>query len=247
MPLRRPSCLASLALALLVPATVRAQVPEKFENLQVLPKDIARDSLTQVMRGFSFALGVRCTYCHVGTDGPGGRMQFALDEKTEKKQARYMMRMADSINRVLLAALPERSDPPVRVDCVTCHRGLSTPATLESTLLATAERAGADSVVLQYRALRADMTSGRWNFGEWSVNELARKLAARGKTAEAIALLQVNQEHYPNSASIDQQIAEAHLARGERDQAIARFRAALAKQPRNQAVRRRLEELGAAP
>ena len=46
-----------------------AQIPEKFVNLQVLPKDLARDSLVQIMRGFSFALGVRCQHCHSGGDG----------------------------------------------------------------------------------------------------------------------------------------------------------------------------------
>ena len=45
------------------------QIPEKFENLQFFPKDIARDSLINIMRGFSFALGVRCQHCHTGGDG----------------------------------------------------------------------------------------------------------------------------------------------------------------------------------
>ena len=51
------------------PARAAGQIPEKFENLQYFPKDIPRDSLVQTMRGFSFALGVRCHYCHAGGDG----------------------------------------------------------------------------------------------------------------------------------------------------------------------------------
>jgi hypothetical protein len=55
-------------------APLSAQVPERFENLKVLPRDISRDSLTQIMRNFSFSLGVRCQYCHVQrAPGPDGR------------------------------------------------------------------------------------------------------------------------------------------------------------------------------
>jgi hypothetical protein len=36
------------------------QAPWKTENLQYFPKDIERPALTQRMREFSLALGVRC-------------------------------------------------------------------------------------------------------------------------------------------------------------------------------------------
>lgn len=46
-----------------------AQAPSAagFKNLQVLPRDITRDQLLAVMRGFTRSLGVRCNYCHVVT------------------------------------------------------------------------------------------------------------------------------------------------------------------------------------
>jgi len=39
--------------------SAKAQVPEKFTNLQYFEKTIQRDDLIQTMRGFSFSLGVR--------------------------------------------------------------------------------------------------------------------------------------------------------------------------------------------
>jgi hypothetical protein len=66
---------------------VSAQFPEKFTNLKVLPKDISRQELQSTMRGFAFALNVRCEHCHV--EKAGGKkfeMDFAADDKEEKKR-----------------------------------------------------------------------------------------------------------------------------------------------------------------
>ena len=60
---------AMLALVLLGPTAAAAQIPDAFKNLQFHPEDITKGQLISVMRNFSFALGVRCQYCHVGGDG----------------------------------------------------------------------------------------------------------------------------------------------------------------------------------
>lgn len=225
----------------------RAQIPDKFENLQYFPKTIARDTLVNIMRGFSFALGVRCQYCHAGGDGISFQgVDFKSDDKLAKRRARYMLQMRDTINMRLLPQLPERSAPGLAVDCVTCHRGLARPFTLAGLLTRTIERQGIDSAVVQYRRLRNPemMTLGKYDFGEWSMNELARTLSERGKTAEAIAMLELNQEFYPQSPSIDMMIAELHRQRGEKDKAIARYRMVLEKAPNHPEAKRRLAELG---
>ena len=52
------------------PASAQSpQPPWKGQNLQYFPQDITREKLIQRMREFSFALGVRCQYCHPGGDG----------------------------------------------------------------------------------------------------------------------------------------------------------------------------------
>jgi tetratricopeptide (TPR) repeat protein len=242
--MRRSSLVVAFALA--CAGTLRAQLPAKFENLQYFPKDIARDTLVNIMRGFSFALGVRCQYCHAGGDGISFvGVEFKSDDKPAKRKARYMLRMADTINDRLLAALPDRGSPPVRVGCVTCHRGLSKPATLASTLTETIESKGVDSAIAQYRRLRQNtLILGKFDFGEWSMNELARTLNERGKSAEAIAMLELNQEFNPQSPDIDFMLGELHRQRGERDQAIARYRTVLQKDPNSTRARQRLAELG---
>ncbi len=239
--------LAIVAAPIAVPqASAAAQIPDHFENLQVLPKDISRDSLVAVMDGFTRALGVRCGFCHV--QEPGGRqLLFKSDDKPEKRNARFMLRMVDSLNDAVLVNLPMRADPPVSVTCVTCHRGLMRPVTLNAVLAATVQRAGVDSAIAQYRSLRENAYEGKYDFSEATVDELAQQLGAAGKTAEAIQLLQMNQEFYPKSAQIDVLLGDLHKQRGERDAAITSYRMALEKQPRNRQARQRLTELGVTP
>ena len=245
--------LAAVALASRAAAQQPGSAGATRPNLKVL-QALPEAQLFSMMNLVAESLGVRCDYCHVpeardaAAAGPAGgpeRLDFASDDRVTKRTARFMLRMVDSLNGVVLAALPQRHDPPVRMDCVTCHRGSPLPQTLDVVLAQTVERQGVDSAVARYRQLRQDVVAGRYDFGELTVNDVARRLTAAGKPAEAIALLQMNQEFYPNSAAIDLLFADAHLARGERDAAIARVRTALVKQPNNQQAQRRLAQLTA--
>jgi len=67
----------------------------------------------------------------------------------------------------------------------------------------------------------------KYNFGEWEVNELARRLTEAGKTAAAVAILEMNGEFHPKSSSITFTLAELHRGRGENEKAIAQYRATL--------------------
>jgi photosynthetic reaction center cytochrome c subunit len=99
-----------------------------FKNLKVLPKDIARGDLLASMKFFSQSLGVRCTYCHVGTEGqPLSTFDFASDAKEHKKIARDMMRLVQHLNTDHLPAITGL--PDAKVTCFTCHRGATKPAT----------------------------------------------------------------------------------------------------------------------
>ena len=232
-----------------VAAPVAAQIPEKFENLQVLPRDIPRGQLVQRMREFSFALGVRCQYCHVGGNGTSLEgMVFSSDEKPAKLKAREMMRMVQTINTTLLPRVPARAEPRVEVQCATCHRGSPLPKSLQTTLLETVNTKGAPAAVKQYRELRTTvMPLGLYNFGEWEINELARRLTEAGNTEAAITILEMNSEYYPASASVDMMLGELHLKRGEREKALARYRSALVKNPDSEEAKRRVAELEGKP
>ena len=137
--------LAAIA-ALLAVAPLVAQTPQaewKGENLQYFPKDISRAQLTQRMREFSFALNVRCQYCHAGGDGVSFEgVSFASDEKPAKVKARAMLRMVDQLNGTILPQLASRASPRVDVECATCHHGLALPKSLQTTLLEIIDKDG---------------------------------------------------------------------------------------------------------
>ena len=221
-----------------------AAPPWKGENLQVYPKDIGRAELTQRMREFSFALGVRCQYCHTGGNGVSFEgVVFASDDKPAKRTARAMLRMVEQLNTTTLAQLPARAEPRVVVECVTCHRGVTLPKSLQTTLFEIVDKQGAPAAVAKYRELRTDALLGHYNFGEWEINELGRRLSEGGKPDAAIAILEMNGEFYPKSADIDVMIGEQHRRLGNREKAIERYRMALGKAPQHPMAKQRLEEL----
>jgi hypothetical protein len=98
---RRPfavvGCVVAFATALSTQST--AQIPDKFTNLKVLPKDIQKQDLVKIMRGFSNALNVRCIHCHKGDDPVDlSKVDFASDERENKLVARAMLGMTNGIN-----------------------------------------------------------------------------------------------------------------------------------------------------
>jgi hypothetical protein len=100
--------------------------PPPPQNLQILPKDIAREQLQNIMRGIAQGLGVQCSYCHIA-EGRGGRNDFATDEKQPKKTARVMMQLTQHINETLSSGIGKPAADVTRVGCFTCHRGKAIP------------------------------------------------------------------------------------------------------------------------
>lgn len=97
------------------------------KNLQVLPKDISDDSLDMIMDGFKAALHVRCDFCHVRNEAEK-KMDFASDDKPEKKIARHMLRMTMDLNaKYFNFDSSARPDTIQLVTCNTCHRGTQHP------------------------------------------------------------------------------------------------------------------------
>jgi len=179
-----------------------AQIPTEFQNLQVLPEDIPRDSLIQLMRSFTFATGLLCEGCHVmGENGAFQGARFHLDDKPTKRQARYMLRMVNRLNDEILPGLPERDTPALRVECKMCHRGIRKPYLLRTEMRAVIETDGVEAAVVRYRELREQaMDEGIYDFGVWEMNELARQLEAEGRVADAAVMLELNEEFHPKSA-----------------------------------------------
>lgn len=67
-------------------------IPDKFINLQVLPKEIGKPQLIGVMKQFCVTFNVRCLYCHtVSDDLTQGK--FDSDEKETKRKARELLQL----------------------------------------------------------------------------------------------------------------------------------------------------------
>jgi tetratricopeptide (TPR) repeat protein len=247
-PIRPGRFLTAVVLGVAALATAAgpaaAQIPDEFRNLEVLPEDISRDSLVQLMRSFSFATGLRCEGCHVmGEDGSFQGAEFHLDDKLPKRQARYMLRMVNRLNDEVLPGLPERDAPALHVECKTCHRGIRKPHLLRTELRAVIDTAGVEAAVARYRELREDaMDEGVYDFGVWEMNELARQLEEDGKVAEAAAMLELNEEVHPRAASIPRTLGPLYEALGRTEDAVAAYRRALGLNPGH---RRSLERLRA--
>jgi hypothetical protein len=116
------------ASALFVAAAAWAHDPAshatgQHAGLQVLPKDIPHDRLIEIMKGYSSALGVKCTHCH---EGSGGKMDFASEAKPQKQTARAMMLLVKRINE---QDFQVKDWKDTKVTCYTCHRGAVKPLT----------------------------------------------------------------------------------------------------------------------
>ena len=210
------------------PAAVPGEVPP--ENLKVLPKDISRAELVQLMGQFGRALGVRCGFCHVTEqEKPGVKNRFALDDKPTKIKARAMMLMTRDINQKYLEQLDKRETPAINVTCITCHRGVTEPRMLSDVLANAYEKGGIDSTLARYNRLRDRYYgTGAYNFGETSLPDAANQLDRAGHPDDALRLLALNVDMNPASVFAKRQHADAviehaYLAKGA-DGATAAYR-----------------------
>jgi tetratricopeptide (TPR) repeat protein len=237
------SAAAAGILLFLVSLSAQAQVPDKFTNLQFFPKTISRQELMGHMRGFCFSLGVRCQFCHAGPDPQ--KLDFASDEKGTKKTARAMLRMVADINQEYIAKMGRTA--PVRVECVTCHRQLSIPKTMNALLAETIEKKDVQAAIALYRDLRKDdLASGRYDFGETALNILTEQLLQQGKARDAAAIMELNVEvNTPPSGWAYSLLAMSHTANKEVEKAKADYRKILERNPQDEWAKQQLDKLSA--
>jgi hypothetical protein len=238
--------------SLLVAMPVQAQnrfPPDSVVNLKVLPRTMTPREVVNVMRGFSIALGVRCTHCHVGEEGqPLTSYDFPSDERRGKQVAREMLKMTQAINEQTIAKLPERPDTSLQVTCATCHRGVSRPVPLDRIILQATMSSGADSAVRTYRALRgAYYGRAAYDFGEATLVTASQQLAQQRRFDEALVLLNLDNEFYPRGAELMLATGDVHRAKGDTTSAVKAYRETLVRDPRNQPARQRPTQLGQQP
>lgn len=177
----------------------RGAVGQEYENLHVLPPDIARAELSGIMLANLSGLGLPrranegCLYCHVGSmDVPAGEWDWASDAKPEKETARAMMAMVQEIN-ARLDGVERRWGG--EVTCYTCHAARTNPMPLPDVLLAAYESGGVDALVERYRQLRTRyFAADAYDFRTHTLQSVAGALAERGQVVDAATVHQLNME-----------------------------------------------------
>lgn len=92
-----------------------------FKNVHIMTNAPAARFLLIMNLGYSRALGVTCTHCHVEED-------FSSDDKRPKRAAREMAAMHRSINDQLAKMQNLDANPQGHfINCSTCHRGAIDP------------------------------------------------------------------------------------------------------------------------
>jgi len=238
--------LACLAFGWVAPAS--GQIPDKFTNLKVLPKDITKNELVSTMRGFAGGLGVRCTHCHMGgteTDLTG--MDFASDDKKEKKIARVMLAMVTEINGTI--AQKTGIENPAPVKCATCHHGVRRPESLADNLKAEFTKGGVDSAKARYLSLKEKYYgAAAYDFKPRTLNEVAEWLANERKdNAAAIQIMQFNIEQDPTVGYSYNLLGRIQMDSGDKKAATASFKKAIELDPNDKWSIRLLKELEAKP
>jgi hypothetical protein len=230
-----------LAVFLLFAVPPSAQIPDKFTNLQVLPKDTTKADLQSTMRKFAFALNVRCPYCHM--EKTDKTIDFASDDKPNKKTARVMLQMVATINHDYVGKIETTS--PAHVECVTCHHGITQPRTLNAVLSDAIDTEGTDAGVKLYHDLRGQYYgTGAYDFSETPLNQLAESLLARHKTKEAVAVMEMNfSANNPQSVWAFHVLAMSHQANGEPDKALADYRKVVELHPEDTWAKQQIEAL----
>ena len=212
--------------------------PEDPENLKVLPDSIRGDKLGDVMKGFSFALGVRCSHCHVGEEGkPLTEFDFPADDKETKRIARLMLEMVRHINESHLAPVDTlRATPQTRVEvtCTTCHHGVDRPRLIQDVIGEELDAEGVEAAEAMYQELREEYYGGfSYDFQTGPLVVLAEDLAARGKVDEAVAMAELELQFYPESYSTYFALARIQARAERREEAIANMETAVQYAPDN--------------
>jgi tetratricopeptide (TPR) repeat protein len=185
------------------------------------------------MQAIAAALGVECSYCH-GERGRGpGPAALTATGKPRFDVAREMIAMTEELNTRIQRATEKDVNDLVRVDCVTCHRGVAIPRQMSDILIRTTLQQTPEAAATIYRDLRTRYYGKQaYDFSEEALLGVADRLV-QGRPAAAIALADLNLEFNPKSS-------RSYLIRGiaqtrqiDNEAAVASFKKSLELDPDN--------------
>jgi tetratricopeptide (TPR) repeat protein len=111
-------------------------------------------------------------------------------------------------------------------------------------LSATIASSGIDQAAKQYHDLKAAEPT-TYNFDEDQLNALGYQLMGTKKFKEAIRILQLNVEAYPQSSNVYDSLGEAYMDDGNKPLAIANYQRSLQLNPKNRGAVEMLRKLNA--
>ena len=240
----------SLLLLVVISAVLSAQQwkwPDKLKNARVLSLDITAEQLHETMDGYRDALGVRCNFCHVGEDGkPFSEFDFVSDQLPMKNIAREMVRLTNSINTTIKDVFKGGTEVPVEVTCSTCHRGAPVPERTEDLLWKKYELKGITETVALYREMRKIYYgSYTFDFRERVLADVAGRCEHEKKQiTDAIVLVELNAEFFPESPRTLNQLASLYIANKEPQKAKPLIEKILSIDPDNRFAKKLQEKIG---
>jgi peptidylprolyl isomerase len=113
---------------------------------------------------------------------------------------------------------------------------------LSEVLLKTIDARGIEAAVAEYRSQKA-RGFGDLYTSEMDLNALGYQLLRRNKVAEAIEILKLNVEAYPNSANVYDSLGEAYVVSGNTALAIQNYEKSLSLDPANSNAAMMLKKL----
>jgi tetratricopeptide (TPR) repeat protein len=193
-------------------------------------------NIMPLMQEIVQGLGVQCEYCHSAPRGSG------LPEP-KKDVARQMIAMTRDLNTRVQAATGKSAAEAAQVKCVTCHRGVPIPRQLSEIVSQTLREKGITAAAEQYRDLHQHFYGrSSYDFGEDTLVGVAQPLAS-GKPDDAIALLMLNLEFFPQSAKTYAAIGYAYTRKYDDPTAITYLEKAAELDPKDGVIRGQIEQL----
>jgi len=139
-----------------------------------------------------------------------------------------------------------REEPLISLVNQAFGSGAPPPVSVNQPLTQILVNQGIEQMVAAYHRLRKEEPD-QYDFGERELNNLGYQLLARQRTSEAVAVLRLNVDTYPESANVYDSLGEALMLNGRQEEAIRNYRKSLELNPANDNAREQLKKLGATP
>ena len=160
--------------------------------------------------------------------------------------ARYTLRFLDAYLKhdatamAYLKKTPAENGVPKHFMTVNYRAAKGVPASFDG-FRTELGRQGFEHTADVYAAIQKE--KGDFKLNEGAVNSWAQELMGGNHLPEAIALLKLNVQVYPDSSGAYESLGEAYGKAGQKEMAIGSYKKALEKDPGNEEAKKKLKEL----